>query len=67
MAADVFKKQATIPNPVDNRIWKKSVVDHDIGKDVALLVQDIQRFEGTGRSVDKTWAKSKNKKEVRRM
>ena len=66
-AADIFDAQASIPNPSDNRIWQKSVCDCDIGKDVALMVEDIRRFEETGRSNSKTWANSKNKKEVRRM
>jgi hypothetical protein len=43
------------------------VYDRDIGGDVALMVEDIRRYEETGRTMDKTWANTKNKKEVRRM
>lgn len=62
-AADIFESQARHRN----RIWMKSMVDRDIGRDVHDLVKDVDRFENTGRTRDKTWADPKKAKEVRQM
>jgi hypothetical protein len=37
------------------------MVDRDVGRDVADLVQDIQHVESSGRRRDNTWAKPGDK------
>ncbi|KAF8957978.1 hypothetical protein BDZ97DRAFT_1924115 [Flammula alnicola] len=65
-AADIFESQAS-SSTHDGRIWMKSVVERDVGRDVDHLVQDVRRFEETGRTRGNTWANPKSKEEVRRM
>ena len=43
--ADIFERQTSTPDLIENRIWMKSVLDRDIGKEVEQLVQDVRRFE----------------------
>lgn len=40
-AANIFESQASSGSVRDGRIWMKSVVDRDVGRDVDQLVQDV--------------------------
>jgi hypothetical protein len=60
-ATEILRTQATAHNP----IWMSSVAKRNIGKDISLLVADIERFESTGQKQDNTWGK-RGEKEVNR-
>jgi hypothetical protein len=62
LAADIIRSQL----PHRNRIWISSMVDRDIGHDVANVVLDVQHVERTGRRRDNTWATPGNKVAQRR-
>jgi hypothetical protein len=62
LAADIIRSQI----PHRNRIWIASMVDRDIGRDVANVVLDVQHVERTGHRRDNTWAKPGDKVTQRR-
>jgi hypothetical protein len=62
-AAAIFRAQAAGRNP----IWMSAMVRRDIGKDVSLMVSDIQKYESTGLKRDNTWGKKGNKEANRCM
>ena len=62
LAADIIRSQI----PHRNRIWIASMVDRDIGRDVANVVLDVQHVERTGHRRDNTWARPGDKLTQRR-
>jgi hypothetical protein len=60
-AARILKAQAKHRN----RIWMKSIVDRDIGRDASDLVKDVKHFEKTSQKMHATWPK--NRQDARRV
>jgi len=56
-AADIIRSQL----PHRNQIWISSMVDRNIGHDVADFVLDVPHVERTGRRRENTWARSGDK------
>jgi hypothetical protein len=62
-AGAILRTRAAAWNP----IWMSSVVKKNVGKDVSLLVSDVQRYESTGQKWDNTWGNKGDKEANRRM
>ncbi|KAJ7763643.1 hypothetical protein DFH07DRAFT_1018375 [Mycena maculata] len=62
-AAEILRAQAS----AKNSIWMSSILRRNIGKDVSLMVADIERYESTGRKRDNTWGKKGDKEANRRV
>jgi hypothetical protein len=61
-AARIIRSQL----PHRNAIWITSMASRNIGSDVSHLVQDIRRFETTGRIRDTTWGRAGDSLSIRR-
>ncbi|KAI0308544.1 hypothetical protein OF83DRAFT_1180686 [Amylostereum chailletii] len=63
--ADILREQ--LKQPHASKLWLKSFASRDVGKDVSLLVDDINQAEKTGRVRKTTWARAHDKNDARRV
>ncbi|KAH0579502.1 hypothetical protein H2248_002358 [Termitomyces sp. 'cryptogamus'] len=62
-AARILRSQAVLQQ---SSIWMRHIQNHRIGSDVIDLVDDILRYEKTGRKRDTMWADGRGKVDKRR-